>query len=62
LVRIRERKEKVGRPSFRWDDKIKMSFKETGFQDMNWVQLAQDLRALVNTAMNLRFHRRQRIS
>jgi hypothetical protein len=34
-----------------------MDLRETGWSDMNWIDLAQDRdkwRALVNTAMNLR--------
>jgi hypothetical protein len=38
-------------------DNIKMDLREIGWDDMNWIFLAQDRdqwRALVNTVMNLR--------
>jgi len=47
----------LGRPRFRWEDDIKMDFKEVGWGNMNWIDLAQDRgmwRALVNAVMSLR--------
>jgi hypothetical protein len=51
----------VGKPEGkrprRWVDNIKMDLREIGCDDMNLIDLAQDedqLRALVNTVMNLR--------
>jgi hypothetical protein len=44
------------RPLGRWEDNIKMDLKETGFGDVDWINLAQDRdrwRALVKTVMNL---------
>jgi hypothetical protein len=41
----------------RWVDNIKMDLRETGWDGMDWIDLSQDrdqLRALVNTVMNLR--------
>jgi hypothetical protein len=39
----------------RWDDNIKMDFRETGWGGMDWIDLAKDWwRALVNTVMNFR--------
>jgi hypothetical protein len=41
----------------RWDGGIKMDLKKTGFEGVQWIQLAQDKvqwRALVNTVMNFR--------
>jgi hypothetical protein len=38
-------------------DNIKMDLREIGWDDMDWIDLAQDMdqwRALVNTVMNLR--------
>jgi hypothetical protein len=38
-------------------DNIKMDFRENGWDDMDWIDLAQDRdkwKALVNTVMNLR--------
>jgi hypothetical protein len=40
-----------------WEDNIKMVLRETGIDEANWIQLAQDRvqwRASVNTVMNLR--------
>ena len=48
-------KKPLGRPSRRWEDNIRMDFKEIGTR--NWVDSAQDReywRALVNTVLNLR--------
>jgi hypothetical protein len=45
------------RPRCRWVDNIKMNHRETGWDGMNWINLAQDRhqwRALVNIVMNLR--------
>jgi hypothetical protein len=39
----------------RWEDNIKMYFKETECEGMDWMHLAQDRdqwRAVVNTVMN----------
>jgi len=38
------------------EDNIEMNLKETGWEDMDWIHLAQDrnkLQAVVNTVMNL---------
>jgi hypothetical protein len=46
-----------GRPRRRWEDNIKMYLRETGWEGVEWMHLAQDRdqwRALVNTVMNLR--------
>jgi hypothetical protein len=46
-----------GRPRRRWVENIKMDLKETGWDVIDWTDLAQDRdkwRALVNTVMNLR--------
>jgi hypothetical protein len=40
-----------------WVDNIKMDLREIGWDDMDWIDLAEDRakrRALVNTVMNLR--------
>jgi hypothetical protein len=47
----------LGRPRRRWVDNIKMDLRETGWDGMVWIDLAQDRdewRALGNTVMNLR--------
>jgi len=43
-------------PGLRWDDNIKMDFREIGIDGANWIQLAQDMvwwRACVDTVMYL---------
>jgi hypothetical protein len=51
------RKEPLGRSRRRWEDNIKMVFREIGWGCMDWIDLAQDRdqwRALVNMVMYLR--------
>jgi hypothetical protein len=41
----------------RWEDGIRTDLRETGWRDVEWIQLAKDRdqwRALINTVMNLR--------
>ena len=50
-------KRSLGRPRRRWEDNIRMDFKEIGVNTRNWVDSAQDRdywRALVNSVLNLR--------
>jgi hypothetical protein len=57
LVGNPEGKRPLGRPRRRWEDGIIMDLRETGWGNVEWIQLAQDWdrwRALVNTVMNLR--------
>jgi hypothetical protein len=57
LVGNAEGKRLLGRPRRRWVDNIKMDLRETGWDGMDWIDLAQDRdqwRALVNKVMNLR--------
>jgi hypothetical protein len=52
-----ERKRTLGRPRRRWADNIKIYLRETGWNVMEWIDLAQDRdqwRALVSTVVNLR--------
>jgi hypothetical protein len=52
-----EGKRPLGRTRRRWVDNIKTVFSEIGWNDIDWLNLAQDRdqwRALVNTVMNLR--------
>jgi hypothetical protein len=45
-----------GRPKLRLVDNIRMDLREMGWEDMYWIDVAQDRdqwRALVNTVMNL---------
>jgi hypothetical protein len=56
LVGKPEGKRPTGRPRLRWQDII-MDLKETGWECVDWIHLAQDRdkwRAVVNTVMNLR--------
>ena len=56
LVGKPEGKRPLGRPSYRWDDNIKMDLQEVGCGGMNWIDLAQDRdrwQALINAVMNL---------
>ncbi|KAJ4431766.1 hypothetical protein ANN_20371 [Periplaneta americana] len=51
-------KRPLGRPRRRWEDNIKMDLREVGYDDRDWINLAQDRdlwRAYVRVAMNLRF-------
>jgi hypothetical protein len=50
-------KRPLGRPSRRWVDNTKIDLREIGWDDMDWVDLAQNRdqsRAVVNTVINLR--------
>jgi hypothetical protein len=57
LVGKPEGKRPLGRPRRRWVNNIKIDLRETGWDGMDWIDLAQDsdqLRALVNTVTNFR--------
>ncbi|KAJ4446207.1 hypothetical protein ANN_12901 [Periplaneta americana] len=57
LVGRPEGKRILGRPRRRWEDNIKMDLREVGYDDREWLNLAQDRnqwRAYVRAAMNLR--------
>jgi hypothetical protein len=57
LVGKSEGKRPLGRPRRRWVDNIKMDLREIGWDDADWIYVAQDRdqwRALVNTVLNLR--------
>jgi hypothetical protein len=56
LLGRHEGKRPLGRPRRRWEDSIKMDFREIGIDRANWIQLAQDRvqwQACVNMVMNL---------
>jgi hypothetical protein len=57
LVGKPEGKRLLGGPRRRWVDNIEIHLRETGWDDIGCIDLAQDRdqwRALVNTVMNLR--------
>jgi hypothetical protein len=57
LVGRPEGKRPLGRRRRRWENNIKTDLGEIGIDGANWIRLAQDgvqLRAFVNTVMNLR--------
>ncbi|KAJ4430177.1 hypothetical protein ANN_22387 [Periplaneta americana] len=57
LVGGPEGKRPLGRPRRRWEDNIKMGLREVGYDDRDWINLAQDRdqwRAYVRAAMNIR--------
>jgi hypothetical protein len=57
LVGRPESKRPLGRPRRRWENNIKLDFREIGIDEVNWIRLAQDRvwwRAFVNTVMSLR--------
>jgi hypothetical protein len=50
-------KRPLGRPMRRWVNNIKMYLREIGWDNIDWIDLAQNRdqwRALVNTVLNLR--------
>jgi hypothetical protein len=47
----------LGRPSCRWLDNVRLDLAEVGWDDVDWIGLAQDRnrwRAVVNSVLNLR--------
>jgi hypothetical protein len=57
LVGKPEGKKPLGRPRLRWEDWIRMDLRETGWESVDWIRLAQDRdrwRAAVNAVNNLR--------
>ena len=47
---------RLGRPSCRWEDNIKMDLQKVGWECMDWSELAQDMdrsQALVKEVMKL---------
>jgi hypothetical protein len=50
----------LGSPRRRWVNNIKIDLGEIGWDGMDWIDPAQDKdqwRAVVNTVLNLRFHK-----
>jgi hypothetical protein len=57
LVGKPEGRRPLGRPRHMWLDNIRMDLVEVGWDDVDWIGLAQDRdrwRALVNSVLNLR--------
>jgi hypothetical protein len=57
LVATPEGKRPLGRPRRRWEDGIRMLLRETGWECVKWMHLAQDRDlwlVFVNMVMNLR--------
>jgi hypothetical protein len=53
------------RPRRRWEKNIKLHLRETGFNVMDWINLAKDRnrkRAVVNTVITFGFHKMRGIS
>jgi hypothetical protein len=60
-----EGKRPLGRAGRRWEDNMRLDLREVRWEDVDWMHLTQDRnqwRAVVNTIMNLRFHKRWGIS
>jgi hypothetical protein len=56
LVGKPEGKRPLGRPWRRWEDNISMDLREIGWEDVDWIRLAQNKdqwRAFVNAVLNL---------
>jgi hypothetical protein len=57
FVRKPEGKRPLGKPRRKWEDNTKKDVREIRWDDMEWIDLAQDKvqwRALVDTALSLR--------
>ena len=57
LVRKPEGKRPLGSPWHRWEDNIKMDLQEVGYEDIDWIDVAEDKDrwwVLLNAVMNLR--------
>jgi hypothetical protein len=55
LVGKSEGRRPLGKPRCRWEDNIRMALRETGWEVLDWVHLAQDRDQwldIVNTVMN----------
>jgi hypothetical protein len=56
LVEKPDGKRTLSRSRHKWEDNIRKNLREMGWQDVGWIQLAQDRdqwRVLVNTVTNL---------
>jgi hypothetical protein len=60
LVGKPEGKRPLGRPRHKWEYNIKMDLRGIGWGGMDWINMAQDRDqwgAVLNTVINLRFHK-----
>jgi hypothetical protein len=65
LVRRPEGKRPLGRPRRRWEDNIKIHFRQVVWEGVDWIDLAQDRdswRAVVKGVINLGFYKMRGIS
>jgi hypothetical protein len=65
LVGKHGRKKSLGRPQQRWEGNIRIDLGEMGWEDVDWIYLAQDRdqwRDLVDTVTNFCYHKRRGIS
>jgi hypothetical protein len=56
LVGKPEGKRPLERPRHRWENNIKLDFRQVGWYGMDWINLAEDRdqwRAVANTVMNI---------
>jgi hypothetical protein len=56
VVEKLERKKPFGKPGRRWKNNIKINFKDIYWEDVDWINLAQDMDkwwAVVSTVINL---------
>jgi len=59
LVGKYETKRPLGRPRYRWENKITMDLQEVGWGGRDWIDLAQDRnrgRVVLNAVKKPRFH------
>jgi hypothetical protein len=59
LVENTETKRPFARPTYKWEDYIRMYLKETGWEFVEWIHLAQvkgQWKVPENTVMNLPVH------
>jgi hypothetical protein len=55
-ILVRRPEKTLRRPRDRWEDNISMNLRKIGWEDVDWMHLAQDRDqrwAVVNTVMNL---------
>jgi hypothetical protein len=56
LENLKGRNRPLGKPRRRWEDNIRIHFREVEWEGLEWINVAQDMdqwRAIVSTVMNL---------